>query len=300
MSTPPLALMIDRGAAALSEGAGCNNEPGIASPGRANFRATGPRRWSYWRTGVRVAVALVLLAALGGCGSGITPQASYKPELLPFKINVSASGIALEGDTSIITPIGEFSIGAQYALPERDEGTIYVVLRDRKKGSVGYDTVYKVRAGKDDFSAVVNGTTAIEVHNGQVIIDVTNGTVSSIQLKRSGPGVGEQSAGDLWGRTVQRWQAGYDSSWYHPFMLARWAYDDSTISRWFGIGFVWFLIRLVLAILLCLVDLLLSLVFVVAQVVYLFAGSTGRNIVWGLFVLALAILIISGLVALNE
>lgn len=133
------------------------------------------------------------------------------------------------------------------------------------------------------------------MHDGQVIIDVTDGSVQTIEFKQTGPGLKEQADSNAWTRTVDKWHAGYDSSWYHPFALARWAYDDSTIGRWWGVGFVWFMLRLVATLLLAVVDVLLSVVFVVAQLIYLAAGSTGRNIVWGLFVLILVIGIGAGL-----
>lgn len=243
-----------------------------------------------WRAGIRLALALALLGAVSSCGSGVQPTVAYQPDILPIKINVSADGVSVEGSKDIITPIGVFSIGAQYALPEREEETIYVIVRDRKKGNVGYDTVYKVRTGKDSFSAIVNGTTSIEVHDGQVIIDVTDGSIQTIEFKRAGPGLAEQSGGNKpWSSTQAKWNAGYDSSWYHPFALAKWAYDDSTIGKWCGVGFVWFLLRLVLSLVLGVVDIILSVVFLLAQLVYMAAGATGRNIVWGLFVLLLVV-----------
>lgn len=94
-------------------------------------------------------LSLVILAAVSSCGGDVTPQAEFKPTLLPVKIVVDPSGISLEGSSpNIATPIGTFSIGAKYALPEREEQTIYVIIRDRKKGDVGFDTVYKVRTGR--------------------------------------------------------------------------------------------------------------------------------------------------------
>ena len=60
-----------------------------------------------------------------------------------------------------------------------------------------------------------------------------------------------------------RWHKGWDLSFYHPFSFSRWAYDDSTIGKWYGVGFVWFFLRLALALVLGLVDIALSLVFLV-------------------------------------
>jgi hypothetical protein len=62
------------------------------------------------------------------------------------------------------------------------------------------------------------------------------------------------------------WSKGWEASLYKPFMLTRWAYDDSTIDKWCGLGFVWFLLRLALTLVLLLVDLVLSSIFLAAQI----------------------------------
>lgn len=230
-------------------------------------------------------LAVVTLFLPGACGGSTSPEVTYKPELLPVTIEIGPDGITLRGDTSVITPIGEFSIGAKYQLPDHDKDTIYVVVRDRKKGTVGFDDVYELATGQGDFTAVVNGTTTIEIHDRQVIIDVTGGTVPRIQFKRSGPPAGSAKPSSAWASVQRKWSTGYRTSWYKPFMLSRWAYDDSTITKWYGIGFVWFLVRLVLALVLGVLDLILTVVFLIAQVLYMVTGSTGRNVVWGVFVL---------------
>ena len=78
--------------------------------------------------------------------------------------------------------------------------------------------------------------------------------------------------------------------------LVRWAYDDSTISKWYGLGFVWFLIRFALMLLLLIPDLLLTLVYLLAGGAFLFFGSTGQNVVYGLAAL-LTLLVVTGIVA---
>ncbi|MFB9719197.1 hypothetical protein [Planobispora longispora] len=74
----------------------------------------------------------------------------------------------------------------------------------------------------------------------------------------------------------------WKSSFCSPFVLSRWAYDDSTISSWFGLGFLWFLIRLVVALIPGLVDLVLIVACVVAAIAFVLFGTTGQNIVYGL------------------
>ena len=79
---------------------------------------------------VRRCAALVVIGLLvltgAGCGTPAEPEASYKPPLLPVALVVDANGVRVEGDASIVTPIGQFSIGAKYDMPKRDAGTVYV------------------------------------------------------------------------------------------------------------------------------------------------------------------------------
>ncbi|MFG1756312.1 hypothetical protein [Micromonospora echinofusca] len=235
----------------------------------------------------------LLVLVLAGCDPETEGKVRYKPVLLPVSLTVGPDGVAVEGETSFITPIGEFSIGAQYSLPPRDGSTIYVLLRDRKKGKTGFDRVFRVQSGRDQLTVVVNGTTTIQVKDGQVLIDITGGTVKKVQFKRVDQATVKESGDSLWGKTGAKWSQGWASSLYTPFVLTRWAYDDSTIDKWYGLGFIWFLIRLALALVLLIVDLVLSSIFLVAQIAYLIFGATGRNVVWGVAIL-LGIMIVAG------
>ncbi|WP_431976365.1 hypothetical protein [Micromonospora haikouensis] len=234
---------------------------------------------------------MLLALVLAGCdpeGEG-KGKIRYKPALLPVALTVSPDGVAIEGETSIVTPIGEFSIGAEYSLPPRDGSTIYVLLRDHKKGATGFDRVFRVQAGRDQFTVIVNGTTTIQVKDGQVLIDVTGGAVKRVQFKRVDQANVKEGGDSFWTKTGSKWNQGWESSLYKPFVMTRWAYDDSTIDKWCGLGFVWFLLRLALTLVLLLFDLALSAVFLVAQLAYLVFGPTGRNVVWGVTVLLVII-----------
>jgi hypothetical protein len=241
--------------------------------------------------------AVIFIAlSLASCGGDASPQVRYGPPLLPIEFVIDDDGISVEGDTSISTPIGSFSVGAKYQLPYRDPGTIYVLIRNR-----GYDQVYNVKTGGGEFTAVVDGRTTIQIRDGQVLIDVSEGQIHSIKFQRMETAAA--SAGDdqnWWDHQQTKWNQGYESSWYHPFALSRWAYDDGTISQWCGLGFIWFLIRLFLALILGVIDVFLSLIFVIAQIIYMFAGSTGRNIVWGLACILGVIGVFAFFVLLNE
>ncbi|MFY1704442.1 MULTISPECIES: hypothetical protein [Micromonospora] len=236
-------------------------------------------------------MSLVLLClVLTGCDPETSGKVRYKPVLLPVALTVGPNGVAVEGETpSVVTPIGEFSVGADYSLPSRGKDAIYVLLRDRSKGKSGFDQVFRVQAGGDQLTVVVNGTTTIQVKDGQVLIDVTDGAVKKVQFKRVDQATVKEGGESYWSKVGAKWDKGWDSSLYKPFVFTRWAYDDSTIGKWCGLGFVWFLMRLALTIVLLFVDLALTAVFVVAQVAYLFWAGTGRNIVWGVATLAVIV-----------
>ncbi|MFF0720464.1 hypothetical protein [Micromonospora sp. NPDC003816] len=228
---------------------------------------------------------MLLVLVLAGCDPEAEGKVRYKPVLLPVALTIGPDGVAVEGETSFINPIGEFSIGAEYSLPPRDGGTIYVLLRDRKRGKTGFDKVFRVQTGRDQLTVVVNGKTMIQVKDGQVLIDITGGSVKKIQFKQS-EATAKESGDPFWVKAGAKWSKGWQASIYKPFMLTRWAYDDSTIDKWYGLGFVWFLLRLALTLVLLLVDLMLSSIFLVAQIAYLIFDGTGRNVVWGIAILA--------------
>lgn len=239
---------------------------------------------------------LLLLASIGltACGPA-QPQVGFTPALLPVKFSLSPSGISVSGDKNLVTPLGVFSVGAKYSLPEKEADSIHVIIRDRKKGGTGFDQIYQVRSGQGEFSAVVDGRTTVQVVNRQVLIDVTDSRIETIELK----GVEKVAAvneGPIT-RLVNNWQAHWRESIYSPFAFFSWAYDDSTMGKWYGLGFVWFLLRLILALLLLLPDLVLTAVFAAAGIGYALLGETARNIVYGLAALFGLVLIAAAVAA---
>lgn len=173
------------------------------------------RRWSTrsvqnLRTLQRYLSRLAAIALIGtvcaGCGSNTKTVASYRPDFLPVALGISPSGISIEGVKSIATPIGTFSIGALYELTPQDPGSIYVILRDRR---TGFDHIYRVRTGADQLMAVMNGTTTISITNGQVLIDITDGTIKQVAFKRVSDQISQQHPVNLfakaWHITAIRW-----------------------------------------------------------------------------------------------
>jgi hypothetical protein len=229
---------------------------------------------------------LVLICT--GCGGRLQPTVGFKPRYLPIQFTVGDNGTSITGDLSIETFVGTFSIGGNYLLHPPQTGSIYVTLRDQQ---TGFDKIYEIKTGSEELSVVVNGKTTIAVATSRVLINVTNGTVEKIRFKQvNGPAYSNGEGGPNIGqRIAARWDQGWSQSWYKPFSLGRWAYSNSTIEKWFGVGFVWFLIRLVVALLLYVVDLFLSLGFLIGQVAFIWLGPTARDTVYGVIVLLLLI-----------
>lgn len=147
-----------------------------------------------------------------------------------------------------------------------------MVLRDRKSG---YDKIFEVRTGSDQFTVVVNGTTSISVANGQVMIEITTGDIKTVAFKRSNGAVAEKASSGWLAVTghkvATRWDEGWRDSWYKPFQL-----------------------RLILAIVLFVIDAVMTIGFIVGQGAFILFGPTGRDASYGLMIL---IVIIGGIKA---
>jgi hypothetical protein len=241
---------------------------------------------------------ILLLALLTACG-GANGHLSLQPFDLPFSIDYSPPNHwSIEGDKSFATPIGQFSIGAEYELPQNNSQSMYVILRNRR---TGYDQIFDVKTGGEQFTAVVNGTTIVSVTNDQVLIDVTNGHIERITFKRANTAIAEVTStnwfASTWHSAGAKWDEGWSQSWYKPFSLGKWAYDDSTIDKWYGAGFVLFLLRFVFAIALFIVDLILTFGFLFGQLGFMIFGPTGRDAIYGIEVLVVLFMVIAGIAA---
>jgi hypothetical protein len=135
---------------------------------------------------------------------------------------------------------------------------------------------------------VADGRVVVDTRPDQVEIDVVRGKVQHVSLMGTASG----STDDLararawWDRHSDMWDRGWAESWYKPFAMTRWAYDDSTIGEWYGLGFAWFLLRLALAVMIGILDAILTFFFLLGQVGYFFFGPTARNIVYGLTIIS--------------
>jgi hypothetical protein len=221
-------------------------------------------------------------------------EVGYQPPVLPVEFVVNGDGIEISGKKELVTPIGTFSIGAKYQLPHNARDTIYVILRDQHARPSGVDHIYEVRIGEDEFQAVVDGHTVIAVKDDRVTIDVTDATVERIEFHGVPPTVDEGTSASLW---VQRWHENWRDSPYKPFVLFTWAYDDSTVGQWHGLGWVVFVLRLIMALVLLVVAIVRTAIFLAAALAYMVFGDTGRNFVIGIVLVPVGLLALGFLAA---
>lgn len=245
-------------------------------------------------------VGVLLLVLCAACASGDGGSVSWSPDgLLPVKLTLGVNGYEISGSATLATDMGQFSLGAHYDLAPPTASQIYVILEDRK---TGFDHIFAVDTGGAEFTAVLNGTTVVTVANDEVTIDVTSGTIKQISFKHVTSQVAvatpQSFPGNVWHGVWSRWDKGWSESWYKPYSLTRWAYSDSTISKWYGAGFAWFLLRLIFACLMVVVDTVLSMGFVVGQLFFMVFGPTGRDVVYGLMILC--VVIPAGAAALSD
>lgn len=241
-----------------------------------------------------VVVSLATAVTAGCTGAVNESQVTYKPPVLPVKLEVTSSGVKISGDATMVTFLGTFSVGAKYALPSQASDVVRVLVLDRSRPPTGFHEIFDVRTGGGEFVAVTNGTTVIRVVDRRVEIDVTDGTVEEITFRNTAPDAALPASESAVSPLVQRWRDYWAWAPYEPFAFSRWAYDDSTLGRWYGVGFGWFLLRLVLALVLSIFDVLLTALFLLAGVCDVLFGETARNVVLGVGALLFAGTVVLG------
>lgn len=223
---------------------------------------------------VLIVVAAVIFSTPSFTGS--SEEISFQPAVLPVKITWSNGQIDIEGERSILTPIGKIEIGANLPLPALHDKSFYVILRNKQES---IDNVYRVNSETGVFHAVVDGTTDIQVDDQRVIIEVTSGTIKTVEFKQSRPP--SQASSDSSGITY-KWSKFWRDTFHTPFSWSRWAYDDSTMGDWPPLGFLWFLVRLLGALILGIIDLILLVVQFIAAVAFVIGGTLAMNIIYGI------------------
>ena len=110
-------------------------------------------------------------------------RVSYEPPVLPVSFLVNESGdISIVGEASMVTFLGEISIGSKFNLKEQKRGLL-VVFKDEKAKGGGRKEYYLVNTGDREIVAVVDGKTRIEAQERRIKIDITNSKLRKITFK---------------------------------------------------------------------------------------------------------------------
>lgn len=237
-----------------------------------------------------VFIFIIILGFMTSC-SGNT-HVAYQPPFLPVRLVVNDNGlVSVEGDLSLATPVGIFSIGADYSL-NKDKEHIFVIIRDRK---INFDQIFKIQNSGDELVAVFNGKTVVQITDQQILIDVTDGNIETIEFKQADPALPTASTNPLT-------KAFSEKTWFvgeYNFFITRWAYDDSTIGKWYGIGFIWFLIRFLVSIVGLIIDIVIMYLLLLADIILavgLFLGVVLGSTIANIFYAILALFFIGVLV----
>lgn len=134
-----------------------------------------------------VIVPILLFAS--SCGSTTdTVGVSYTPPFVPVTFTINSNGtISVQGNLSIESPVGTFALEANVANTlQPEDNTLFVIVRHKQDGRV-VDDVYKIQTGQEEVTVVTNGTTTVDVTEHKVFIDVSKGTIKSIEIKSASP-----------------------------------------------------------------------------------------------------------------
>lgn len=116
----------------------------------------------------------------GSGGVHISSSVSWKPPFLPVKLVWDDQGLSVEGEQSIITPIGTFGIGESVALTSSDYDSLILIIRDRNRAK---ESAYEI-SNDEEIAVDLDGGAKIYVSLKQVVIDVTDTPTKAIVLRR--------------------------------------------------------------------------------------------------------------------
>lgn len=231
-----------------------------------------------------VVVLALVMPLLAACSEDVALRLEYDPVFLPVSFAIDTNGsISISGRSSLITPIGSFAVDAGVSL-SKDDDCLYVIFRDNKQGETGFDTVYKLDHPDDSLQVLLDGETALQFSQRQVLIDITKGSVREVKFVEGEQPIQEANGLDNILRHIP--------FGYQPFSLFKWMYDESGFSGGF-IGIIVYLIRLVLAGILAIIDILLIVILGIGAAVHVQLGEMAKNIYLALAALGIVVFIFS-------
>ena len=157
----------------------------------------------------RLLLIAVLVVTIGGTLASC--NFSYRPSASPIKFvyDVYQNRFKLAMDYAFITPVGEFSLEADFSDQIPPDG--FTVILQNKEKSFSNDVYYVPYGAGETIKIVVYGETEIEItpDENQAVIDVTKGDISSIDIIF-------KEEPDFWTKfLVEMW----NKSGYRPFGL---------------------------------------------------------------------------------
>lgn len=176
---------------------------------------------------------------------------NYHPVFFPveFQYDTRSRMVTYNASAELVTPLGTFEISTGISDINLAKNDMLVIIRDR---TLGLDDVYIVHNNSDErLKVVTSGKTEISIDRNQVIVDVTNGSITEISFQ-----------------VIKK----EDISWvnapfgYSPFMFTNYVFDKA--GSLFEAGFVFgfcpgFVVGLILYLLspaLVAVELILSII----------------------------------------
>lgn len=129
---------------------------------------------------------IIILSFLSSCGA--KAKVTYQPPFTPISFSIDTTGtISIQGDGSVETPVGIFSISTNvFTQLQPEDNVLILVIRHKENDSI-VDTEYEIQTGQDDVKVVTNGSTTVEVTLQKVFIDASNGDIQTIEVKGDNP-----------------------------------------------------------------------------------------------------------------
>src|ERR1700730_9363931 len=98
---------------------------------------------------------IIMLSFLSSCGA--KAQATYQPPFTPISFSLALTGaISIQGDASVATPAGTFSISTNVFTQLQSDGNILILVIRHKENDSIVDTEYKIQTGQDEVKVVTN------------------------------------------------------------------------------------------------------------------------------------------------
>jgi len=111
------------------------------------------------------------ILSASSCKESSSLFASYKPPILPVEFTIDEDGVEISGSSSIVTPIGVFSIGSSNNFSFEENSCLYVTI---KNYNTNKKRIYEIDYGKK-LHLRNDGETDISMKSNSIEINVYEG-----------------------------------------------------------------------------------------------------------------------------